>query len=348
MAESLNTCVILQYNPAQTLPARPCGLDALYLNLGPAPFSKSFEKLRRQHPNLGRPREDYRSFGLPIILHHPDFPKWRKVEFVGVGTLNRDEIIATLQKITDTDVMALRVYRIDLVADIIGGTSIDRLRESVRVRNKRRAAQYSNPNRTADKFQVQRREYGPCETMYFGSSKSKDFIRVYDKSAKLKIDHPGSQVPKSWVRFERSLFGKGVPRELGTLGLLFQNGANYVPFSLVEIEPSYDVTPEQIYELEGTLNRRMNAAFALTMIRQHGRAEASRRIQREGKNPKEVFGILDHILSKPVVPLPTTSELAKVYQRNFTTQLLGSHANLDDLFEQDEQMAMAYNNRRVA
>gem|GEM_PF-5687255 len=255
--------------------------------------------------------------------------------------MDRETIVKTLLKVTDDDVMALRVYRVDLVADLIGGPSIDRFRESVRVRNKRNTVQYWNPNRTGDEHEVQRREYGPCETLYFGSPKSDDFVRIYDKAVQLKATQPEAEVPGQWVRFERSFSKKSVPAELRTLGSLLQNGATFDPFPAIEINPVYDVTPERIYEWNGPLNKRMNAAWALTMIRQHGIAEAKRIFRREGKNPADVFDLLQRILSNIAVSMPTTTDLTAAYQRNLSAQLFGLHASLDALFEPEEQLAVS-------
>lgn len=342
MARTLYISVIREYSH-QSVPApaiKPCGLDTLYLYLAPARFIRDFEKLRRQLPRSGQRREDFRPLGLPIILHQPDHPKLRKVQFTEVGTMDRDAIIETLGQVTDCSPFDLRVYRVDLTADIIGATSIDRFRESVKIRLKRNPVQYFNPDRSTERHEAQRREYGPCETMYFGSPKSNDFFRIYDKTAHLKkVSTASIKIPSPWVRFERSFSKSGVPVELRTLGSLLKNGAVFDPFPSVELNPCFDVTPEQIYEWKGPLNQRQNAVWALTMIRQHGRTEASRIIRREGRNPKKLFALLELILSELVIPMPTVGELTAIYQSNFKAQLFGLHASLDAAFEPDEQLA---------
>jgi hypothetical protein len=252
--------------------------------------------------------------------------------------MDRDDIINALVKVIDGSVTDLRVYRVDLTADLMGITTMDRCRESIKVRLKRKTAQYWNPNRKSC-YETQRREYGCCETLYFGSSKSNDFIKIYDKNAQLTSSRGfdlGTALPSSWVRFERSLSVHRVPVELRTLWALFQNGANFDPFGAVDFNPCFDVTPELLYAGEGTLNQRQNAAWTLSLTQQHGRAEASRIMRTEGRVPKDQFAILDAMLPRLSVPMPTKSDLTKQYRHSFTRQLFGLKASLDSAFDSVE------------
>jgi hypothetical protein len=335
MARTLNIAVIQEYShqSVQAPAINPIGLDALYLYLAPARLSREFANIRRQLPRPGQRREDYRPLGLPIILHQPDNPKWRKVQFTDVSGMDHNAILDTLRQVTDLNPLDLRVYRVDLTADMMRSASIDRYRESVRVLGKRNSVQYWNPNRTTDRHEAQRREYGPCEALYFGSPKSDDFIRIYDKAAQLrKTSDPSAKLPTPWVRFERSYVRKGVPPELRTLRDLFNNGASFDPFACVEINPSFDVSPEIIYEWDGPLKHRQNAAWALTLIRKHGRAEASRIIRSEYRDPRKVFALLESILGELAIPMPTAADLTKRYQFSFQAQLFGVPASLDAIF----------------
>ncbi len=211
--------------------------------------------------------------------------------------------------------------------------------ESVTVRRKRRTVEYSNPNGKTDVHEVQRREYGHCETLYFGSAKSGDFICIYDKAVQMTkvLNNDELAVPSPWIRIERRFSGRRVPAELRTLGELFRNGLLLNPFRDLEINPSYDVAPEMIYDWRGPLKQRQNAAWALTLTHQHGRAEAKRLIRKEHRNPKDVFGVLDKILAEMVTPLPSTAEITARYQRSFTEQLFGVEVSLADLFEQESE-----------
>jgi hypothetical protein len=318
---------------------KPCGLDALYLYLGPAHFTAEFEQLRRQLRRRDQRREDFRSLGLPIILHHPDNPKWRKMQFVGMGKMDRSTIIDIIAALTDANPFSLMVYRLDLTADLIGTATMNRVRESVTVRRKRRTVEYTNPNRKNDVHEVQRREYGQCETLYFGSAKSGDFICIYDKAAQMAkvFNNDELAVPSPWIRIERRFSGRRVPTELRTLGELFRNGPSFDPFRDLEVNPCYDAAPEMIYDWRGPLKQRQNAAWALTLTHQHGRAEAKRLIRKEHRNPKDVFGVLDKILAEMVTPLPSTAEITARYQRSFTEQLFGVEPSLADLFEPESE-----------
>src|SRR5262249_961026 len=155
------------------------------------------------------------------------------------------------------------VYRVDLTADWIGNT-LDDFRRSLRVRRKRNSTQFNNPNREVESLEAQRHESGLYETLYFGSSKCNDFLRVYDKEAHLrkagKIPS-GVTAPSPWVRLERVLVGDKVPSNLKTLGALFENGGIFDPFAEVEVGAVHNASQQKIYEWDGPLNQRMNAAW---------------------------------------------------------------------------------------
>lgn len=330
---ALNSCVIRDYNRTSgSLSPKPCGMDSLYLYLGPAGFSSRFERSRRARSDYGKERQDFRDIGIPIIVHRPENPKWRKLQFVNVGAMDQSAILGALREVTDFSPTDLRIFRVDLTADLIGAAPMDRFRESMTVRLKRNPTQYCNPN--ADLYEAQRREYGKWETLYFGSSRSNDYFRVYDKAAQLKkVSRNSSKHPEEWVRFERSLLKSAIPKELRTLGDLLAHGAEYDPFAPIEISPAFDASVEHIYEWEGPLRHRLVAAWALTITRLHGRTEAARLIRRSGRDPRKVFAILDTVLADVTVPMPSGKDITAIYQRNFRRQLFGSRASLDAVFE---------------
>jgi hypothetical protein len=116
-------------------------------------------------------------------------------------------------------------------------------------------------------------------------------------------------VPSPWIRIERRFSGRRVPTELRTLGDLFTNRASFDPFSDLEINQCYDVTPEMIYDWHGPLKQRQNAAWALTLINQHGRAVAKRIIRKEHRNAKDVFAVLDKIFTEVATLIPPSTEI---------------------------------------
>jgi hypothetical protein len=232
-------------------------------------------------------------------------------------------IMDTLNRIVESPPLDLRIYRLDLTADWIGSTLED-CRRSVRVRRKRNSTQFKNPNRTSESLEAQRHESGRYETLYFGSSKSNDYLRVYDKEAQLRqTARIASEVtlPSPWVRFERVFAGDKIPDELNTLGALFQNGSACDPFAGVEVSAAYDVSTEQIYEWDGPLNQRMNAAWTFHMIQTYGRFEAARRIRLEHRKPKELFDLLDRILADLAIEMPSPADLTSRYRTSFERQL---------------------------
>jgi hypothetical protein len=318
-------------------PVRTCGLDALHVAVPQVvPFTRRFECLRNQFPRLGR-KEDFRKLGLPVVMRNPLYGRKasRILQIVGVGQMDKAAITDILKSIVEWQPLDLRVYRLDLTADWIG-TTLEDCRRSVRVRRKLNSTQYKNQTPTA--FEPQRHDSGRYETLYFGSSKSNDFLRVYDKEAHLQATGKASGmiVPSPWVRFERVLAGDKVPNELKTLGALFQNGTAYDPFADVEVSAVYDVSQERVYEWDGPLNQRMNAAWTLFMIQTYGRFEAARRIRAENRKPKDLFDLLDRILADVAVPMPTATDLTSRYQTSFRRQLFGEpKANLDQFLEDD-------------
>lgn len=327
----LNTYVLSDYiaqtNPAPNPLVHPCGLDTLHLAVSQTvPFTRHFESLRKQLARTGR-KEDYRPLGLPLVMPNPlyDRKASRILQLIGVGQMDRAGIIEILQKVVEWQPLDLRVYRVDLTADWIGSTLED-CRRSVRVQRKRNSTQFSNPNRTAEYLEAQRHESGRYETLYFGSTKSNDYLRVYDKEAQLRSTGktaPGVIVPSPWVRFERVLAGDKIPAELKTLGALLQNGSAYNPFADVEVSAAYDVSQERIYEWNGPLNHRMNAAWTLYMIQTYGRFEAARRIREEQRKPKELFDLLDRIVADLAIEMPTPADLTARFQASFQRQLFG-------------------------
>lgn len=330
-ARLLNTDVLSDYinqdGPAPNPLLQPCGLDTLHLAVAQTvPFTRHFERLRKQLARTGR-KEDYRSLGLPVVMLNPLYGRKasRILQIVGVGNMDKAAITDILRSVVESQPLDLRIYRVDLTADWIGSTLAD-WRKSVRVRRKRNSTQFQNPNRPVESLEAQRHESGRYETLYFGSTKSSDYLRVYDKTAHLQSTGkatPGVVVPSPWVRFERVLAGDKIPDELKTLGALLQNGSAFDPFGHVEVSAAYDVSANQIYEWEGPLNQRMNAAWTLHMIQTCGRFEAARRIRAEQRKPKELFDLLDRILADVAVQMPTPSDLTTRYRSSFQRQLFG-------------------------
>lgn len=305
-------------------------------------LTPEFEKIRAQLPHLGH-KENYAPLGLPFFLSHPHGyygpGACRTLEFIGVGKMDTSAILEMLGRTFECDQLGLVVSRIDLCADWIG-TTINDCRKSIKVQRKRNSAQYHNPNRAGDELETQRSEAGRFESLYFGSPKSKDYFRVYDKEAHLrKVMKVPSDVnlPTQWVRFERTLVKAGVPENLRTLGMLLQNGADYDPFSAVEIHAVHDATPDMIYGWSGTLNQRMNAEWTHHMVETYGRNEAARRIRKENRKPQEMFDLLDRVLKDlAAAPMPTPDDLTARYQSSFVEQMFG-HLALEPIPDEDHE-----------
>ena len=268
---------------------------------------------------------------MPFFLSHP-FGYYgpnasRTLQFIGVGGMDSTEIVNVLQKVVDCEPFGLKVTRIDLCADWYDSTIQD-CRNSIRVLRKRNTATYQNPNRSAPSFEAERSESGRFETLYIGSSKSRNYLRIYDKEEQLRkvMKVPSSvPLPTRWVRFERVYCKDGVPASLNTLGAFFQNGVDYDPFSDVEVHASYDVTPHMIYKSNvGSLNERQNAAYAHNIITTLGRVEAAREFRREGRKSNQMFALLDKVLGGISKPMPTNADLRKRYQTSLEHQLFGN------------------------
>lgn len=286
---------------------KPCGLDKLRIYIGRSDrFTPTFrglrEKVRRPAPFL----EDYREFSLPVVLksHHPwygcDAP--HVLDFMHVGQLSAHQIVATATAIIAGDALKVRIGLIDLTADWRGGT-VSQCRRSFNIQGKHRYA-----------------EWGVAETIIYGSPRSGNFFRVYDKTGDLrKRGHPGA--PSPWVRVEHHLSGRSLPKELCTLGGLLNFGASYEPFASILVNAVPTADPIQLTEWHAPPNDRRNAVYTLILLNTYGQTLARKKLTAEGRKPHKEFDLLKRALAEIELQPDDMPDFNKLYRLGFVQQL---------------------------
>lgn len=254
----------------------PCAIDALRLLVPYGdPLRPEFSALRREVQQYFPSVEDYRPYDLPIVIL-PRKQGFRRgaplvIDIIGVGKLSGAAIVETMQQVVAGDPLKLPVGYVDLTADWLGG-SVALCRQAVSIRQKRKAATYWN-------------ESGNAETLYFGCIKSNNFYRIYDKAAQLRTKGD-TDVPDGWTRIERRISRQKLPAPLRTLGGLLTHGADFFPFSEVQVSPPTQLTFADFEHWVGagiTPVLRRNAFWAYELRCEHGDAGARRRLRHEGR-----------------------------------------------------------------
>ncbi len=141
-----------------------------------------------------------------------------------------DEAVALFQ----TDVLALKVTRIDLAVDV-NGFPVTWFRDHICVRNRRSRCEIGTLSyRTTVSREV--------ETIYLGARPN--LFRIYDKIAQLRAENHGAPLDKSWpknaivTRVERQYGGKRIPKQLATLGQVREQALRINPFEPIEFSPA--------------------------------------------------------------------------------------------------------------
>lgn len=284
----------------------PCGLDKLRMYIGPSDhFTPPFQKLRKHARRSAQLLEDYREYSLPVVLKPPQHWYRRNaphvLDFTCVGELTADDIVNALAEIVAGDPLKLRLGLLDFTADWHGGT-VSLCRRNFRIRGKHRYA-----------------EWGNVETLVYGSPKSGDFYRVYDKAAELR-KRGDLGPPTPWTRIERRLSGRSLPSELRTLGGLLANGASFEPFRAVSSIEIGDVDPAWLFEnWPSTWKNRQRALTTLTLLNAFGEMRTRRILAAEGRKPHLEFALARRA-SAEVAP-PEMPNLNALYRAGFMRQL---------------------------
>ncbi len=95
------------------------------------------------------------------------------------------DIVEMVRKVVVWGELDVGVSGVDFTADWFGG-NVALFWRCVNVRSKRKRSTYVNPNRPKNDYETKSQTIGTTETLYYGSYKSGDFYRIYDKTEQLK------------------------------------------------------------------------------------------------------------------------------------------------------------------
>jgi hypothetical protein len=153
-----------------------------------------------------------------------------KVDFTDTRLLSAEDLVwrlMSLFRIQRDEALSFRIARIDFAADIYG-VPVEWFKRNCRVKCKRSPRSYEDCKTDSGKGSVTSVEFGKRPELY----------RIYNKVAERRAhgvevlyDGMFSGAPAPTVtRVERQCSGSAIPREVGTLGALFEHGADVSPF----------------------------------------------------------------------------------------------------------------------
>jgi hypothetical protein len=234
------------------------------------------------------------------------------------------DIVEMIRKVVICDPLNVGVSGVDFTADWFGG-NVALFWRLVNVRSKRNRSTFVNPNRPNDDYETKSQSSGATETLYYGSHKSGDFYRIYDKAAQLE-KCGGINVSHSWTRVERHLSGRrSLPRQLNTLRGLLTHGASFSPFLNLEISPNHSELSHadvRSWRAAGvTPSMRRNVFYLHNLIADVGRAEARKLLRVEGRVAKKELDLLDRALREIGACIPDMPDFNLLYKAAFAQQM---------------------------
>ena len=308
-------------------------MDALRIYLPPDEvLDPTFKELRHSVKRESGNVEDYRPHGLPLVLVKPDARHGAKelliIDFIGVGKMWAEDIVEYASRVVKGDPLGVRVGRVDFCADWFGG-SMSLCRNSLNVRLRRTTPQYLNRNSPANEVEKLRHEPGSVETMYFGSLKSDNFYRLYNKSAERQQARKNGgatdnvEVPPYWVRLERRVSGRSLPEKLRTLGGLLGYGHLYRPFDNVTFQPRPLIEIQRLLDWKATPNERRNVIYTQLLLHNFGEAGARKILSGENRKPTDQLALLDRAITELGINTPNVADFNDLYQTAFRWQMPG-------------------------
>jgi hypothetical protein len=194
---------------------------------------------------------DLRNLGLSSRLYLTSRATGsHKLVLIGVGAMSYEEILNQLRAVFVTDVLALRIARIDLAVDVFG-YSVAWFRDHTYVAKKRSGGEIGKSSYGAVATRV-------VETLYFGTRPN--LFRIYDKWAQLEAEaardrrriqrfsaaSDNASEPPSYdtclTRVERQ-YGVGkIPMQLATVGALAKDALEINPFESLQFTTGTDIS----------------------------------------------------------------------------------------------------------
>jgi hypothetical protein len=239
-----------------------------------------------------------------------------KVDFTDTRLLSAEDLLlrlTSLFRIQGDEALSFQIARIDFAADVYG-VPVEWFKRNCRVKRKRNPRSYEDSKLDTWKGRVTSVEFG----------KRPEFYRIYNRVAEKRArgadvlyDGMFSAAPAPTVtRVERQCSGRAIPREVATLGALFEHGADVIPFpNLVcrRTEVKY-LSTEDWKPQQWLMSLGLESA-----VQELGEAVVRARLNRTGNANRifEKYSDLLHIASPGV----TEERLREIYRRGTIKQL---------------------------
>jgi hypothetical protein len=262
--------------------------------------------------------------GLRLALRvHYDFrvpvakeKRHLKVDFTDTRLLSAEDLLWRLTwmfRIEEQQAYSFHVARIDFAADV-QGVPVEWFRQHCLVKRKRKPQSYEVWKKETSK--------GAVTSVVFG--KRPDFYRIYDRIAE-KLErgadvlyrgmNMGAPVPII-TRVERQCTGRAIPKNLATLGGLFENAATADPFPALLCR---DTDDGPLAADDWPPQKWLMSVGLATVVKELGEATVRARLNRTG-NAKRLFDRYSDLLHADS-PGVTVDRLREIYRKGTIRQL---------------------------
>jgi hypothetical protein len=251
-------------------------------------------------------------FGVPVAKEKRHW----KLDFTPTRLFTAEDLLSRLTwlfKMTREQALSVQIARIDFAADV-NGVTVEWFRRHSRVKRKRKSQSYEVCKAESSK--------GSVTSVVFG--KRTDLYRIYDRVAEKQARGAdvlyagmlsGDPVP-TITRVERQCSGRSIPKDLLTLGGLFEHAAETDPFpNLVCRKTDAEYVSTEEWRPQQWL---MSVGLA-TVVKQLGEATVRARLNRKG-NAKRVFSKYSGLL-RDGSPGVTKDRLREIYRITTIKQL---------------------------
>jgi hypothetical protein len=262
-------------------------------------------------------------FQLALRVHY-DFrvPKARasrhfKIDFTDTRLLSAEDFLwrlAQLFQIRREDALLFRIARIDFAADV-QDVPVEWFRKHSRVKRKRKPQSYEVCKTESSK--------GSVTSVVFG--KRPDLYRIYDRVAEKqerRVEilysgmYSGAPVP-TVTRVERQCSGRAIPKDLSTLGGLFEHAAAADPFPGLVCTETKDA---HVSTEDWNPQKWLMSVGLATAVKQFGEATVRARLNRAGGNANRLFSQYSELLRADRAGV-TADRLREIYRNGTLKQL---------------------------
>jgi len=268
---------------------------------------------------------DFRLAGIDLRIHWPVWKNHRlKVEVLDAGSLNRQEILADIEKLFQCDALDLDLTRVDLAADV-KDFNVNWFRQHAFIERKRN---------TKDRFERVRvdAEFTDDQFQTYWIGKRPNIYRFYDKGLELWSrfrrragadgspdafrDTYGFDRKDVLTRVERQIGGNAVPKELESLGGLFENAICTNPFAKIHFVEA--ITPPSLEGIPPAKYMDALGLHYLLNVQGYSIQQIKKEFNKRGRRGKEILDRLLPVLSDEGRPHP---DLFRLYRDSLVPQL---------------------------